>query len=328
MACCFTACHQKGQPIEPYQKENERILSGWYPTVSPNGSHIAYVRRDTVFIADRNGENKTQIYEGYIVPQSMRWRFDNNTIGFIAYDSLGGVNNAIVFIDLQTGVKTVFPISVDARYNNWSWNSTATELACWTRDDNSTRQYLTITNNQGTIINKYNAYEYDWSPDGKEIAYLSNQNISTDSSRLYIAASDTVQQIVASDQILFSLEWTPDQNIIAFNQLGRGLFLYDISQKTAVDSFDIIGYYPNNLSYQVSPDGKHIAYIYTEFNYNPDGPPYETLYSISIDTHVSELIVPKYAGFISYDWFPSSDELIYGFNGNTFNGDIYVTTIE
>ena len=97
-----------------------------------------------------------------------------------------------------------------------------------------------------------------YSPDGKWIAFVSDQS---GREELYLAASDgsgAAQKITDSDTLKFSFAWSPSSKEIAFTSSDNRLRKYNVeSKQTAELTLSKYG----NISQPVwSPDGKWIAY--------------------------------------------------------------------
>lgn len=107
--------------------------------------------------------------------------------------------------------------------------------------------------------------ESAWSPDGKYVAYLSDQ---TGEYEVYIIKQDgsesAIQLTKNADTYKFSIKWSPDSKKILFNDQLFRLQIVDISNKevTLVDR----GKYERILDYNWSPDSKWVVYGRTEKN--------------------------------------------------------------
>jgi tricorn protease len=103
----------------------------------------------------------------------------------------------------------------------------------------------------------------DWSPDGKSIAYISDQ---TGEFEIYTVKQDgsekPVQVSSGTNTYIFGFEWSPDSKKILFNDKKQRLQLVDLDTKkvTLIDQNDRSPFY----SYSWSPDSKWIVYTRPE----------------------------------------------------------------
>jgi len=322
----FTSCRLQEAPTEPYQQGGNEIAAGYYPSVSPDGNKITYYRGDTIYIADTSGLNEKAMFKGRFNEKTIRWSPNGDKIGVMQADTVNWSNNKIISIDVVTKEIKILTPNISVVGNNWSWNNSNTAIACYTVNYSENKSYLTILSNDGngTIIKKYSASEYCWAPDGNQIAYLSFKQNYYDSAYLYITSinSDTIQTFLQSDGGLSSLQWSPVNNIVAVNQMYRGLILYDVTTKSPVDSFYISSYFPNYPLYKFSPDGRQLIYLYYPYSSNPDAIINSYLYNIDIGSKEKKLIVTAYPGIGYFDWFPSSNKIVYEHQGKIYKANI------
>jgi tricorn protease len=110
-----------------------------------------------------------------------------------------------------------------------------------------------------------------WSPDGKEVAYVSDES---GEEQIWIAPSSggTRRQVTRDHQgPLGPLVWSPDGKRIATSDREMRIFLVEVGSGafTLVDQADRGGSYDLvNRSYRFSPDGKWLAYARQEPNWN------------------------------------------------------------
>jgi Tol biopolymer transport system component len=320
-------CFPQEAPTEPFQKGGQAIGAGYYPIISPNGLNIAYSRDSVIYIADENGSNEIAIYKGAYAYQSLRWSPDNDKIGFVEFDPVQLMFNKIVIVDVRTRIKTPLISSLPLGAIDWSWNSAGTQIACWTYDNITDMNILTIVSSDGngTVIKKFAASQYSWSPDGSKVAYLTPQKNYADTVHLYIASinPDTSQLFASYSGVSLSLQWSPNQNIIGVSQGYGSLVLFDIYRHVAVDTLYMGGFGSYAQSFSFSPDGRTIAYTYVPSNYfSPDEVVYSYLDVLDIASNVSAPLVTSFPGLDSYNWFPSSQEILYEFNGNLYTAKV------
>ncbi len=105
-------------------------------------------------------------------------------------------------------------------------------------------------------VNERNA---KWSPDGKNIAYISD---ATGEFEIYIMPQDgsgkPVQLTNGNETYIFSLEWSPDSKKILFHNKKRELCYVDVESKkvTVIEQSDR----STGFSYNWSPDSKWVTY--------------------------------------------------------------------
>lgn len=131
-------------------------------------------------------------------------------------------------------------------------------------------EIFTVPAKQGEVRNISNSaaereISVSWSPDGKQVAYLSDK---TGEYEIYIRAQDGLsepKQITSDGHIWrFAPVWSPDNKKLAFSDKNQTLWVVDIkSQKlTKLDRSDT-----NDIQdYQWSPDSQWIAYSKQEDN--------------------------------------------------------------
>ncbi len=105
-------------------------------------------------------------------------------------------------------------------------------------------------------VNERNA---EWSPDGKHIAYISDESGEFE---IYImphdGSGDPVQLTSGNKTYIFSLDWSPDSKKILYHNKKRELCYVDVESKkvTVVEKSDR----STGFSYNWSPDSKWITY--------------------------------------------------------------------
>ena len=117
------------------------------------------------------------------------------------------------------------------------------------------------------ITHSSNAHDRsaDWSPDGKNIAYISDMNGEFD---IYIQVqdgmSDPIKIVDGSDSYIYGIAWSPDSKKIAFSDKLMRLRYVDVDSKkiTEVERNP----YWEITDYNWSPDSKWIAYSHHEAN--------------------------------------------------------------
>ncbi len=107
-----------------------------------------------------------------------------------------------------------------------------------------------------------------YSPDGKWIAYISDQSRREE---LYIAQADGAgqpQKISDIDALKFAFAWSPDSKEIAFNSSDSKLRKYSVESKQTVEL--VSSKFGNIGAPAWSPDGKWIAYSRPDYTRTSD----------------------------------------------------------
>lgn len=144
----------------------------WFPTVSPDGTRIAYGTtknglNSSVFVADMDGKNARPLVSNLPNKDNTlpRWSPDGGTIAFYASGKLGLFEVSKGTIRYQTiGKKITGEIT-------WSPDS---KMMAFVYEDAKSRLLLwSIADGSGKIIRSFDDKMYfrGWSPDGKEILY-------------------------------------------------------------------------------------------------------------------------------------------------------------
>ncbi len=154
---------------------------------------------------------------------------------------------------------------------------------------------FTVPQKNGSTVNMTNTsgiHERNarWSPDGKYIAFISDES---GEDEVYIVHKDSagkaVQLTFNNDNYLFGLDWSPDSKKITFSDRKQRLFYVDIHTKEKVEIAT-----SNSLEIQgavFSPDNQYIAYTL------PSGRGNSVVYIYSVRDKKSTAVTEK--------WFPS-----------------------
>ena len=302
---------------EPNQKGGSEVISGYYPNISPNGTKIVYIQGGVIFICDTSGLNKIQLTSTIKEDMLPKWPPDGNRIGFIRQTNPPNRYGALMVIDVTTKEE----ISV---------------LPSFTLDADSKS-------------------EWDWSPDGKTIAFIHqdspykslivcvsngsgeilksipateftwspdgktigyiNAN-SIDSCSLFITYLDKDSTInICKNTRMYFPQWMPNGSTLLFVRNNQ-LVLIDLNTK-----HEII--FPNScnpLTLKVSHRDKFIAFI----DWTSASSPYSNdIYSLKT-INISDSTLTNMASYThnTYDsrndffvWAPSSKEIFYCWSG-------------
>ena len=144
------------------------------------------------------------------------------------------------------------------------------------------------------LTNTNGAHErnQDWSPDGKWVAYISDESGETE---LYIMKPDgseePIQLTKNADTYKFGFEWSPDSKKIAWTDQKKRLQFVDIETKdvTLVEQIDD----GEIRTYEWAPDSKWLAYVKPSFE------EVNRIYVYNIDDETSRPVTDE--------WFRSGD---------------------
>lgn len=101
-----------------------------------------------------------------------------------------------------------------------------------------------------------------WSPDGKWIAYVSDQS-GRDEVWLCNERGEHAKQVSTSDSQKGQLEWSPDSKALLYTGTDRKLYTYDVGtgKTNVLTSGDVIGFGGNAImTPHWSPDGKWVSF--------------------------------------------------------------------
>lgn len=111
-----------------------------------------------------------------------------------------------------------------------------------------------------------NDFEGSWSPDGKQIAYISDKN---GEFNIWLRDAFTGKEQPLTKDLktyIFNLQWSPDSKKIAWNEKRNTLNITDVSdgKTTVVETSDISPIH----SYNWSPDSKYLTFVRPEKTMN------------------------------------------------------------
>jgi len=156
------------------------------------------------------------------------------------------------------------------------------------------------------LTNSSNAHDKApaWSPDGKQIAFLSDM---TGEEELYVIAQDGSGEAKAltsgGEGMRYRPEWSPDGSRIAFSDKNGKLYVVDVAKKNVTEVADEKADFITD--YIWSPNGGYIAFSMSDPN------SYRSIYIWSVSGGKLHRITGTYFNEFEPVWDPSGDYLYY-----------------
>ncbi len=264
-----------------------------------------------ICISNVDGSNRRQLTDNLMGDFSPAWSPDGTRIAFTSERDSSEQDIYVIHSD-GTGVVN---LTNHAGYNTsprWSPNGQTIAFIS-KRDGRSTNLY--IMDADGSNVTRLteigNVWDFDWSPDGESIVFvtISWGSDSTSDRGVYIVTigDGTVIQLLNNLTSVPQSVWLPDGQHIAFMSKREGKYqIYTLDVQTRKETKVLEGFNPNVMP-SWSPDGKLLAYLsggYAEPN---------QINLLDIETKTvatfSEFRAPL---IMSLVWSPNSQYLAYG----------------
>lgn len=250
------------------------------PHAGSNDHSPLWIGDRIYFLSDRNGPDTLFSYEpgSKVVTQlvenkSLDFKSATAGPGVIAYEQFGD----IYLYDLKTKKPAKVPITLSAdllnvrpkleklarNINNWNISPSGLRAIAEARGE-----IFTIPAEKGDVRNLTNSSgvadrDPSWSPDGKQIAYFSDESGEYALHLRDQTGRGDVTKIPLGDQpsFFYSLQWSPDSKHLSFSDKRLNLWRLNLATKqiTLVEkglfNGDHLGFRP-----RWSPDSKFIAY--------------------------------------------------------------------
>jgi Tol biopolymer transport system component len=179
-------------------------------------------------------------------------------------------------------------------------------------DNTDTEIYRMALNRQLAVALTRNTTEDNqpaWSPDGQEIAFVSNDR-GQFTIFLMDAVGHDVHRLTDSNQNNFSPTWSPDDHTIAY-VTARQEFAQQITEVLLTDlqsgsTRRITIPYPNAISPTWTPDSRHIA-----FTSGRNGSPNRIIYDVDVQTGDTNPLIDTHDIQLSPSWSPDGRYLLY-----------------
>ena len=314
----------------------DETIDDRHPVFSPDGSKI-------VFESDRSGDINLWIMDA-----------DGNNLKQLTFNKIGGAYDPAFSPDgQQIAFVAATKGEIRAEIEIWVMNINGTDLRQLTK--NQLKDY------QG------NNYSPAWSPDGKEIAFISNRSgkaavwiTKSSGAKPYQMTSGLPYQLTTGGNGDWGPVWSPDGSVMVYSSLRDGILetttAYDDPRREMglghgfINKGDIWSIDIKDGSYKqlttdpakdlipaISPDGSKIAF-YTERNGGPD------IWIMNLDgssqkelvrgvCRKSKLIYDKKVDFyrgmacLHLSWSPDGTKIAFTRAGENGNGDIGIITL-
>lgn len=311
---------QRESPTQPSISPGSTIIiEGTYPTISPNGQKLAFLRNNKIFISDTNGMNVVQITPDYMIAEVPQWSYDGNHIGFVQIDPTSSYKSHLVMVDIETkqissitGADTL--LANESGMYSWSWSPDNNNVAVLSYYSHTYYTKIIKVDGSGSVINKYPVKEFCWNGAGTKL--ICSNKIDYSNSPMYIATlgNDSLVKIT-SRTFGSNVTWLPNRNVISFIANSAELIYYDLDSKVEVRKANV------SANYKFSPDVNQISYIRTYHSGNPDADMQYSIVNLNTLTNDYTSLVSSNR-YLFFNWAPNSKEIFYGFNGNIYKTKI------
>ena len=295
---------------------NETVFNDGY-FWSPDGLYLTYVKRNSssieeMYIVMANGTNNTNLSNGInAIPEYWTWAPNSSRIAYVAdQDTPDTYELYSVLPDGTDVVKLSSLQNLNEDVSGFSWAPDSSRIVYRSGEVGSTIQLYTVTPGgmshtkiSGSLVNDEQVFpeSFYWSNNSSRIAYLANPT--TAYSQLFVVNPDGSDLVSISNTTLIDSNikadpiWSPDSNNISFQAdtnntlklFSVNLSNYNIVQLSQESS--ILGGSVIFKNFTWTSDSKHVIYKATF-----DDPPYDKLYSVSLDdvhnNNISGTMVP------------------------------------
>ncbi len=320
---CSSGCLFDKTPAGPTQSGGSELFEGEYPSISPDGGKIAFVRFNNIYACKIDGQAPIMLTTGSGPAYYPRWSKDGTHIAFIRMTdtlipSLGTVSfNKLMQVEVTSKIQGDLspadgPFGEPYRAYDFQWSPSGNIIECFCESTAVHFSKIFRTDDDRIVLGKYFAQEFNWSPDGNKFICSSDQYALP--RHLYIGyiGADTLMQLPTRANPS-SPHWFTDGIRIAYTTTDDGLLVYNtITMKDTL----LVRYVAPTIS--ISPNSKRIAYFQYYTPDNPDEGTTTYLYSLNVETGISTLLVSSSGAEIDLAWSASSQDVFYSFNGNIY----------
>lgn len=248
------------------------------------------------------------------------WSPDGTTLCFHQDDDIS--SDVIYLLDVATARRTPlhtgFPGASGCR-----WSPDGTRILFWSLS--GPREHLVVMDAHGAnprAIASFDSFNgYDWSADGRQVAFVGNDffDVDNDVPDLFVANADGTNRVNLTgnvDRNVSGADWSPDGHRIAFvaaspDGTGQEIYLIDPVTREEVN----LTRNPS-MTYRTtawSPDGSTLAFVRDR---SPDFEvPIEDIYTISADGTGLRNLTNAADFYFDLSWAPDGQRLLftYGF---------------
>lgn len=297
-----------GKNLRPVKNSE---VSESQPRFIPQSNKISYIKKGQLWSCDFNGENDIQLTDFYSGVSEVKWSNDGRNILFTSsvYPECM-TQECNKSKDEQADKNKVSAIVItELMYRNWdSWRGDKrNHLFLYDLTKNEYSDLTLASKSDVPPIDLGSANDYNFSPDGKEVAFTINKDkvvaTSTNNDIFTITLQNLNPDYIPVDQKISISSgndnqpvYSPDGKYIAFRSMSRAgfeadkssLMLYDRETKKLKNLTENTDYSVNEIVW--SGDSK---YIY----YNSSNTINESIYRIDIASGKSELLLEQHDNF-------------------------------
>jgi len=306
----------------PTQSGGKDLLDGEYPSISPDGTKMAYVSSNNLYVCSMLMGSVTMLSAGQTGTYYPRWSSNGSHIAFIRevdklLPSTGyEIYNALFQVDVATGNQSTLaasdgPFGENYRAYDFDWSPSGNIIECFCDSNGVEFSKIYSADENRLVMAKYDVQDFQWSPDGNK--FVCSTGDYTQPKQLYIGyVGSTTLTALPSRNNPYSPRWFADGIRIAYTTPAGLILLNTETQQDSVIAKSV------DPQISISPDSRKIAYFITTSSGNPDESGWTDLYSIDVATGVSSQLVTSSGAPIELCWAPSSREIFFSFNGTIY----------
>jgi len=327
-----------GKNLRPVKNSE---VSESQPRFIPQSNKISYIKKGQLWSCDFNGENDIQLTDFYSGVSEVKWSNDGRNILFTSsvYPECM-TQECNKSKDEQADKNKVSAIVItELMYRNWdSWRGDKrNHLFLYDLTKNEYSDLTLASKSDVPPIDLGSANDYNFSPDGKEVAFTINKDkvvaTSTNNDIFTITLQNLNPDYIPVDQKISISSgndnqpvYSPDGKYIAFRSMSRAgfeadkssLMLYDRETKKLKNLTENTDYSVNEIVW--SGDSK---YIY----YNSSNTINESIYRIDIASGKSELLLEQHDNF-NINISPDGNKLYFKQQRSTLPFEIFSYDIQ